>query len=180
LRKALLFKKKPGVSKYCEKPEMARLLIALWWIFLPVFVESNTNLEFVLQAGTPVSVPNFIVPEAVCNWAGVAGQVFGPDGEPVSGFVVRVFGQLEGNPVDMFTFTGGAIQMGPGGFEIQLADHSISEQVSLNIQLMDVMGILLSKVYSFQIYPNCDQNLTLVNLVSVSGNFKLFFPWVLK
>jgi hypothetical protein len=42
------------------------------------------------------------------------------------------------------------------------------------------MGILLSKVYSFQIYPNCDQNLTLVNLVSVSGNFKLFFPWVLK
>ena len=135
---------------------------------------------FFAQRGTPVNIPNFIVPEAGCNWTGVAGQVFDRLGQPKTGLVIRVFGALEGQNVNLYTFSGSAVQMGNGGFEISLADHLVQKQEKLFIQLFDVTGKSLSGTVSFLLSPSCDQNLTLLNFVELPINFHFFYPFVIR
>jgi len=82
--------------------------------------------RFLVQMGTPVNTTNFVNPAAECNWMGVGGQIFGRDEKPISGLIVEVGGTLDGNPVLSLALTGGSSVLGPGGFEITLADEPIA------------------------------------------------------
>jgi hypothetical protein len=133
---------------------------------------------YIVQPGTPAKLANFLQPAAGCNWTGVAGQVFNTDDRPVTGLIVEVGGKLEGSDILRLTLSGGSQTLGPGGFEIPLADHVIASQQELYIQLFDLDGNPLSDQFFFDTYPNCEQNLLLINFVAVVGEYShyQYFP----
>ncbi len=61
------------------------------------FTPTATVDEFlyIIQPSTPVYMRNFVHTAEACNWLGVAGQVFGPDEIPVTGLIVKVWGEPE-------------------------------------------------------------------------------------
>lgn len=133
---------------------------------------------YVVQPGTPAKLENFLQPAAGCNWTGVAGQVFDINDMPVTGLVVEVGGKLEGSDILRLTLSGGSQALGPGGFEIPLTDHVVASQKELYIQLFDLNSTPLSDKFFFDTYPNCEQNLVLINFVAVIANYSYFqyFP----
>ncbi len=137
---------------------------------------------FDVQQGTPVGMVNWTHPEAGCNWLGVGGQVFDVDGDPEIGFVLEAGGSLEGEPVLGLALTGLDSAYGPGGYEIQLADHTIASQDQVWIQLKDDAGEPLSYPIYIETYDNCEKNLTLLNFVEASEvpptpeTFHVFLP----
>lgn len=144
----------------------------------PEASQVETIYPYKVQPGSPVYLPNIFHPESGCNWLGVAGQVFGENSEPVINIVVEAGGTLEGEPVFGLTLTGLAPDYGSGGYEIYLADHAISSQGTVWIQLFDLAGQVISPQIYFDTFDSCDQNLMLINFVYISGEprFDLFLP----
>jgi hypothetical protein len=137
--------------------------------------------SFYLQSGTPVGVPNFVNSSAGCNWMGLAGQVFNMNGEPISGYVIQVGGLLGGKEISEMGLTGGAPQVGPGGYIIHLADHPIESDGSIWIQLYDPAGISRTGKILLTTYPNCERNLILINLVELKTlTTRLLLPLIMK
>ena len=134
--------------------------------------------SYLPQVGTPTIIQNFIAPEAGCNWAGVAGQVFSLAGLPVDGRIVELHGQLEGNQVSLSTTSGSSLQMGPGGYDFQLSDHPVATNGTLYIQLMDDNGARLTRQTYFRTVDACDRNLTIVNLVEFEVAAEVYFPLI--
>ena len=120
-----------------------------------------------LQPGTPVYLPNFIDISSGCNWTGVGGQIFDKDKNPISGLVVEVTGIVDGNEIMLLALTNTAEIIGPGGFEIPIADHLINEPNNLYIQIMNLNGEFLSRRIQFNVIPACDKNLILINFVEI-------------
>lgn len=124
--------------------------------YLPVI--SNETL-FGLQTGSPAYLANFLN-VAGCNWFGIAGRVFGRDGQPVVNLTVH----LEGGQLNVDVVTGsGPAALGPGGYVIQLGDHPIATTGVYFIQLRDAAGAALSAEYMIPTYAECSRNLVLVN-----------------
>ena len=126
---------------------------------------------YLLQSGTPAYSPNFLVPEAGCNWTGIGGQVFSVTQAPVTGLVVEVGGTLNGNPVLELTLTGNATKLGPGGFEIHLADQPVESSGDIYLQIFDVNGVPQTDQIFLDTHANCDQNLMIVNFTGVYTEF---------
>jgi hypothetical protein len=122
----------------------------------------------VLQEETPAYIENFAHPDAGCEWMGVAGQIFGADGKPQLNLVVVVKGKLGKNNLDLAGVSGipEADIYGPGGYEIQLADKPSASTQSLSIQVYDLNGNALSDAYAFDTYPDCTQNLIVINFAA--------------
>jgi len=99
---------------------------------------------------------------------GVAGQIFGADGKPQLNLVVVVKGKLGKNNLDLAGVSGipEADIYGPGGYEIQLADKPSASTQSLSIQVYDLNGNALSDAYAFDTYPDCTQNLIVINFAA--------------
>lgn len=139
------------------------------------------NPVYLLQPGSPVALPSFTTG---CGWMGVAGQVFGTKTETVPLLVVQVGGKLQGEEFLGLTLTGTALQYGPGGYELALADHAIDSDNSMWIQIFDLEGDPLSQQVYFNTYSDCERNLTLINFTStaLSPVFDEFFyfPLVLR
>jgi hypothetical protein len=138
----------------------------------------STFPSFLPQSGIPAVTQNFISPESGCGWGGVAGQVFGLDGEPSNGRIIEVRGEIDGEPVAFATTSGSSLQMGPGGFDIQLSDHPFSSQGGLYIQIVDPIGDPLTRPIYFETYDDCDKNLTIINFVEFIITSEVYFPLI--
>jgi hypothetical protein len=148
-------------------------------VFLPLILYLISP-DYYLQAGTPAAITNFINPLAACNWSGVAGQAFNRNGQPVSGLLVKVSGVVGGQPVERYAFTGGSLQIGPGGYEIALADFPFNSNGVLSLQLFDSLGVPLSHPIIFDTYADCQRNLILINLFEFIIAQKIYLPLVSK
>jgi hypothetical protein len=92
---------------------------------------------------------------------GVAGQVFGLGGKPISGLAVVVSGTVGDQPVDASSVTGAADGYGPGGYEIQLAGAPAPGLFW--IELRSPEGKVLSQPFSFEMSGRCEKNLAVIN-----------------
>jgi hypothetical protein len=91
-----------------------------------------------------------------CNWAGLAGLVYGLSGSPRQGIVVHV----TGTNFDRRVTSGSAPAYGPSGWEVSVG-NSPSSGV-FRVQLEDAGGRLLSDVVSVQMRANCNENLAVL------------------
>ena len=156
-----------------------RKLILLPYLLL-VSLMAASQPWFLAQVGTPIKLQNFLQPEAGCNWSGIAGQAFDRQGNPVIGSVVHVWGILDGEEVIRYVMTGSSNRVGPGGFEITLADHQISTPGKLSLQLLDLAGVKLSPEISLDIANDCEHNLVLVNLIEIPTDYHFYLPAIRK
>ena len=131
---------------------------------LPTDADSPPDGDFIytLQAGNPFYLPNFNHPDADCNWMGIAGQVFGSEGEPLLGVTIDV-GAAES--VESTGITGEAQAYGLGGYEIKLADAPLATSGVYWVQAFDAEGTPLSERIFFDTFADCERNLVLLNLV---------------
>jgi hypothetical protein len=126
------------------------------------------GMSFVLQQGSPKAISNIYDLDAGCDWMGVGGQALDMTGAPVVGLIVQLGGTLEDNSFeDVFSMTGTALQLGPGGFIFQLADHPIPSQGKLWVQLLDQQLLPLSDKLYFDTYADCGQNLIVIQFKQV-------------
>ena len=124
-----------------------------------------TPFPFILQSITPVYIENFAHPSEGCNWLGIVGQVFDRDGKPLLNKVIMVTGKIEGKAVEIVGVTGvpEADIYGPGGFEIQIADHVFASEKALSIQAFNLDGIPISDSILFDTLADCGKNLVIIN-----------------
>jgi hypothetical protein len=148
----------------------------------PKFTPSPTpSYVYDIQMGSPAVVANFLHPDVGCNYTGIGGQVFGKDGKPISDLiVVKVTGTLEGKDVEYLAVTGGHPALGPGGYEIALADHLTGSTNTLFLQLFDLNGIPQSQNISFNTYSDCTKNLIILNFVKASNVIRNYIPVVIN
>jgi hypothetical protein len=140
--------------------------------------ERSATYKLSNQAGTPVSLPNFVHPEYGCNWTGVGGQVFNAAGEPLPSLVIQVTGMLEERDLLLLALTGTTPVLGPGGYLITLADHPVATAAPLYMQVFNLQGIAQTGVVAFTTAADCNQNLTLLNFAEVLLDRFYFMPTV--
>ncbi len=140
--------------------------------------------RFAPQSGTPVGTTNFIHPEAGCSWMGVGGQVFSQNDRPISDLIVEVGGSLEGSPLLLLTMTGDSTALGPGGYEVKLADRMVASQDTLWLQLHDLNGKPQSEKIFFDTYGGedaCDKNLVIINFSELrKGPVEQYLPSIFR
>ena len=120
---------------------------------------TTSKFRYTLQLGSPTYLANFLNTSG-CNWFGIVGRVFGLDNNPVINLTVH----LEGGGVNADVVTGsGPSALGPGGYQIPLADHPIDTTDTYHVQLRNNTGTPLSDVYSIRTYGDCPRNLVMVN-----------------
>ena len=159
-------------------------------IILPTATPADTPMptpsptafyDYGIQVGSPATVANFLHPDVGCNYSGIGGQVFSKDGKPISDqIVVKVTGTLEEKDVEFLAVTGGYPALGPGGYEIILADHLAGSNKSLFLQLFDLNGIAVSPLMSFNTYSDCTKNLVILNFVESSTVNKYYIPIIIN
>jgi len=113
-------------------------------------------------------IPNFIEPESGCNWMGMAGQVFDIDGNPLAGIVVEVGGALDGQPIQQIALTGSSPVVGPGGYVIEFSNRPVQSDGTIWFQVLDQDGNPKSARILLTTSGQCEENLTLINLVEVN------------
>ena len=137
--------------------------------------------RYLLQSGSPTWVENFIHPEAGCNWMGVGGQVFDHEGNSISNLFVKLTGTLNGEAVELLALTGGAINLGQGGYEFKLSDHPVASTQTLWISVFDKDGNAISDSVAISTYDSCEQNFMIVNFSEtylIANGLKTFLPLV--
>jgi hypothetical protein len=128
---------------------------------------STYSLDFEVQQGNPVALPNIGHPDDGCNWAGIAGQATGVDGAPIVGLFVKLVGMFDGKVIDVLTMTGTATQYGMGGYEITLGEEPANSTGTLRLQLYNQAMLPLSHTIRFDTYEDCERNLILINFVQI-------------
>jgi hypothetical protein len=153
-------------------------------VFFSLGIITNSALAqqgitiFAQQSGTPVGIQNFVVPERGCNWLGVGGQVIDQQGNPITSLIVKIWGTLEGSPILVYAVTGGSQQLGPGGFLVELADHPISSNGAIYLQVLEISGVDVSAPVQLNTFGDCARNLLLVNITEQQFQNGLYFPTV--
>jgi len=104
----------------------------------------------------PFYRPNNIANYAGCNWLGLAGEVFGSNGEPQAGLIIHVWG----GGIDELVYSGGAPAYGPSGWERSLDDHP--KEGIFFVQLHDGTRPL-SPVVEVRTRDDCFGNLVIIN-----------------
>lgn len=118
---------------------------------------------FILQGNQVTFVPQFVYPSQGCNWEGIAGQVLGLNGEPLSGLLVHVWG----SGIDTIVTSGTNPNYGQSGWE-QFVDNRPNGNEYF-VQLMHPDTRQLSDVIRV-VFPNsCAGNLALVYFQQVKG-----------
>lgn len=121
----------------------------------------DSPFPFVMAESGVVYVPN--VGEKGCNWLSIAGSVTDTSGQPAAGLGVRVVG----DNLDETVGTGGALNYGPGGFEMPLGD--VPREAVFTVQLLSIQGAPLSEAYTVATHAACDQNVAIISFVQVRG-----------
>lgn len=137
---------------------------------------------FTLQPGGPQPLVNIAKPESGCNWMGIGGQVFDLQGIPLVNYLVEVEGELSGQQISILALTGGAPQLGPGGYLLEIASQPIESNGMLYLQVLDLNSRVLSEKIFITTYSSCDKNLILVNFTQLPPdmNNRLFLPGIIK
>lgn len=138
---------------------------------------SATTYPYGVQMGAPVQTTNFLHPEAICNYTGVAGQAINAKGEPVAGLVVEIYGTLESRQVMTLTLTGSATTLGPAGYEVPLSDHLAASQGSLHARVYNVNGVPQTDIITFDTFADCERNLVILNFIELT-NHSIFLPLI--
>ena len=125
----------------------------------PTPAPTRSDFPFTVEMGSPTYIQNW-ANNAGCNWLGVAGQVFDLQGSPVPNGAYMIWVHP---PVDYQTFTGGALNYGPSGWEVYLNDRP--QVATYRIQLFSPAGTPVSAVFEFQTWASCTQNLVIINFV---------------
>lgn len=120
-----------------------------------------------LQAGMPIDTVNFTHPELGCNWMAVIGQVFVAEDRTVVGLVVEVTGILDGLEFTRLGLTGNAVAIGPGGFEVRLADYPIISEGKVQVNLLDLTGNQVADPVFINTYTDCKRQLIVVNYAKI-------------
>lgn len=153
-------------------------------IALPTIFPTPTKQAAVIvtQPQTPAYLVNFLHPELGCQWTGVAGQIFNPSGLSVNGLIVEVSGKVNGIDFLGLGLTGTSLPIGPGGFEIKLANQPFDSHAALNLRIFDKNGVQLNDTLPLTTYNDCRKNLILINFVLLSQPLteKVFFPIVVR
>lgn len=124
----------------------------------------------------PILTTAFLRTEEGCSWMGVAGQVFGINGEPITDIVVVVTGNIGGRPFEGLGYTGSATGYGPGGYEITISGSV--EQGIFWIQIFDAEENPLSAPFSFTMEPDCQKNLALINFRQEDPGYTVNLPLI--
>jgi len=148
----------------------------------PMTLENIPEPVVYPQAGTPSYLINYLHPEAGCNWLGVVGQIFDLNGKPVIGKIIEINGKFDGTEILGLGLTGSANYLGPGGYEIKLADAPKSSTSPLRIQVFNSEGTPLSDPLSFSTYNDCNKNLIIINFLLFAQplKYRQFFPIIGK
>jgi hypothetical protein len=125
----------------------------------PTATGTLSAFRYTLQSGNPTYLLNFLNDQG-CNWFGMFGRAFGRDGNPVINLTVH----LEGGGLNVDALTGsGSAALGPGAYQIPIADHPIETIDVYHIQLRDNTGTPLSDIYSIPTFGDCDKAMVMVN-----------------
>jgi hypothetical protein len=97
-----------------------------------------------------------------CRWTSIGGTVLDYEGNPVSGYQVRIVGE----GVDQTVSTGSSSGFGPGGFELQLGSEASA--ALFTVQLLDAQGRPASQAYPVNTRADCDFNIAALPFVEVA------------
>ena len=161
------------VSPVADLPRLALEQVQAQGLPLAKLIGTQPG-EFSLQSGSPVAMPAFLHTDSGCGWQGMAGQFFDAHGQPVSGVIVAVVGNLGGESVEAVTTTGAQSGYGPGGYELQLAAKSAPGIFWM--QAFSATGQPVTEIVEFQLAGECERNLLLFNFRDTSGDTNLFLP----
>jgi hypothetical protein len=127
----------------------------------PTTTGTLSPFHYTLQPGNPTYLANFLNDQG-CKWFGIVGRAFTSDGNPRLNLTVH----LEGGGLVVDALTGsGSPALGPGGYQIPIADHPIATTDVYHVTLRDNTGIPLSTVYSIPTFGECDKAMVMVNFV---------------
>lgn len=128
------------------------------------------TIQFNIQEGSPMALPNFANPSAGCEWMGVAGQVFDEEHHEILNLIIVSGNTLEEGNEELTSLTGEALAYGPGGYEIQLTDRPVETSQTFWIEIRRQDGTVLSNRFFFDTYEDCERNLILINLVPIQAS----------
>ena len=137
-------------------------------------MENSKTFNYHTQ--NPAYLSNFLNPEKSCEITELVGQVFGEHGEPLDGMVVIVKDPETELPLEFIGYSGTSQSIGPAGYEIQLTP--ITSQEKLSIQLFNKDGEILSDSFEFDIFPDCEKNLVIINFYFNDKNLHIYFPLI--
>ena len=93
---------------------------------------------------------------------------------------MELSGLILGEDIYKITYTGGSVNFGGGGYNIDVSNQLFASEDMLRIQLKNLHGIPLSPVYEFDTFENCDKGLILLNFVEIPEIHYLFVPILSK
>lgn len=96
-----------------------------------------------------------------CNWWSIAGTITASDGSALDGYRVRIIGA----GVDEVVFSGAALSIGAGGYELPLI--GAPQEADFVVQLFSPQEAPLSEPITVTTRPGCDGNVTVVNFLQV-------------
>lgn len=123
------------------------------FFYLPL-VKNFPPVWFIKSPESPIYLQNY-ANNAGCNWAGIAGEVFDLQGNPVSFGEYRV--HAWGSGIDNRVPVGGVPVYGPSGYEIFLFDSPIMNDYNLQLETAD--GSFASPIFVVQTHASCAENL---------------------
>jgi len=97
--------------------------------------------------------------ELGCNWWSIAGTVTDLDGNPISGYRIRVIG----DDVNETVFSGASQAFGDGGYELPLI--GTPRQVAFVVQLFSPQDAPLSDEISVSTRADCESNVAILNFI---------------
>jgi hypothetical protein len=125
---------------------------------------AEAGAQFELQEGSPT----YTTDPLGCEIMEVAGVVFDAQGSPITGYTLRMGGELAGAPYGpLETLSGSAAdRFGFGGYAFELSDTPVASSETLWIQVIDASSRLpLSEQYLITTTESCDENLVLINWI---------------
>lgn len=97
-----------------------------------------------------------------CQWIGVAGNVTGINGEPLTDLAIEVVGA----DFEMIVFTGSNQAFGLAGYEVQVDNILRVEEYS--VRLLGPTGLPISDFIDFDTGNTCDRNVAIVDFVQLT------------
>jgi hypothetical protein len=130
----------------------------------PTLTPTQSLFAYVLQPGSPSFTSYFAGPNSntLCDWAGLAGQVFDTNGFGKVGVRVHVFG----SGIDVTVNSGSnASDYGPGGWEVNVHPQAVVRTFTVRIE--NSLSEPMSDDIVVTTRDNCSENLALVNFTEV-------------
>ncbi len=100
-----------------------------------------------------------------CNWSSIAGTVTALDGSPINNYGVQIINVENPDALDRRVFSGSAVTIGPGGFELSLGGVPLQGRYS--VQLFSPAGVAISDIYDVFTSDQCDQNVVVIQFRQV-------------